>query len=160
MLNIDIIDGLNVSNIGDKFSKLVSPEAAQNKTAVFNYSSTSETNSEVIGSFTEDGHLKTFSCSKTVFNLSKKVLAEAEIKVLEKGLHFAPIQNTLFEPELRKDFEEFSRRMRCQWNFRNELNNNFSEIPAFRPKSGWKPPKGLASLQVLLSREEIDSTSR
>ena len=114
MLNIDIIEGLNVSNVGDKFSKLVSPEADQNKTAVFNYSSTSETNSEVIGSFTEDGHLKTFFCSKTVFNPSKKILTGAEIKVLEKGLHFAPIQKTLYEPELRKDFEEFSRRMRCK----------------------------------------------
>ena len=41
MLNIDIIEGLNVPNVDDKFSKLVSPETDQNKTAVFNYSSTS-----------------------------------------------------------------------------------------------------------------------
>ena len=33
-----------------------------------------------------------------------------------------------------------------KWNFRNEPTNNFSEIPAFSPKSGWKPPKGHASL--------------
>ena len=39
--------------------------------------------------------------------MSKKILTEAEIKVLEKGLDFAPIQKTLNEPELRKDFEEF-----------------------------------------------------
>ena len=50
--------------------------------------------------------------------------------MLEKGLDFAPIQKTLNEPELRKDFEEFSRRMRCKWNFRNEPTNNFSEISA------------------------------
>ena len=62
--------------------------------------------------------------------------------MLEKGLDFAPIQKTLNEPELRKDFEEFSRRFRCKWNFRNKPTNNFSEIPACSPKSGWKPPKG------------------
>ena len=117
MLNIDITEGLNVSNVGDKFSKLVPPETDQNKTAVFNYSSTSEKNSEAIGSFTEDGHLKTFFCSKAVFSPSKKILTQAEIKVLRKGIYFAPIQKTLNEPEPRKDFEEFSHRMRCKWKF-------------------------------------------
>ena len=74
--------------------------------------------------------------------------------MLEKGLDFALIQKTLNEPEIRKDFEEFSLRMRFKWNFRNEPTNNFNEIPAFRPKSGWKPPKGHASLEVFLSRVE------
>ena len=74
--------------------------------------------------------------------------------MLEKGLDFAPIQKILNEPELRKDFKEFSRRMRCKWNFRNEPTNNFSEIAAFRPKSEWKRPKGHASLEVFLSRVE------
>ena len=95
MLDIDVNEGLNVSNVGDKFPKLVPPETDQNKTAVFNDSSTSEKNSEAIGSFTEDGHLEGYFCSKTIFNLSKKILTKAEIKVLEKGLDFAPIQKTL-----------------------------------------------------------------
>ena len=64
------------------------------------------------------------------------------MKVLEKGFDFAPIQKTLNGPELKKDFEECSRRMRCKWNFRNEPTNNSSKTRAFRPKSGWKPPKG------------------
>ena len=72
MSNIDIDEGLNVCNVGDKFPKLVPPETDQNKTAIFNDSSTSGKNSEAIGSFTEDGRLKRFVCSKTVFNLSKK----------------------------------------------------------------------------------------
>ena len=42
MLNIDINECLNVSNVGDKFPKFVPPEADQNKTAVLNDSSTSE----------------------------------------------------------------------------------------------------------------------
>ena len=36
MLNIDINEGLNVFNVGDKFPKLVPPETDQNKTAVLN----------------------------------------------------------------------------------------------------------------------------
>ena len=49
--------------------------------------------------------------SDTVFNLSNKVLSDTEIRVFEKGLDFAPIQNKLSEPELRKDFKKFCRRM-------------------------------------------------
>ena len=44
--------------------------------------------------------------------------------------------------------------MRCKWHFCNELSKNFSEKPAFRPKSVRKTPKGHASLQVFLSRLE------
>ena len=51
---------------------------------------------------------------KKIFNLSKKIVTEAEIKLLEKGLEFAPIQKTSNEPELRNDFQEFSRRLRCK----------------------------------------------
>ena len=40
---------------------------------------------------TETSRLKGCFCSETVFNLSKKVLTEAEIKVLGKGLDYANI---------------------------------------------------------------------
>ena len=36
-----------------------------------------------------------YFCSYIVFNLSKKVLSETEIKELEKGLDFAPIHHSL-----------------------------------------------------------------
>ena len=42
VLNVDFYKGLNVSNVGDKFPKVVPPETDQNKTAVFNDSSMSE----------------------------------------------------------------------------------------------------------------------
>ena len=89
-----------------------------------------------------------------LFNLSYKILTETEIKVLEKGLDFAPVQRTLNEPESRKEFEEFCRRIRCKWHFRNEVSETFSEIPAFRSKSSWFPPKGHASLKIFLSQLE------
>ena len=103
---------------------------------------------------TDEGRLSGVFCSKTVFDLSHKILTEIEIKVFKKGLDFAPIQRTLNEPELRKDFEEFCRRMRCKWHFRNEVSETFSEIPAFRPKLSWLPPKGHASLEIFLSQLE------
>ena len=58
---------------------------------------------------------------QTLFNLSKKVLTNIEIKVIEKGLDYAPIKNKINEPELRRDFEGFCRRMRLKWHFRNEF---------------------------------------
>ena len=83
-----------------------------------------------------------------MFNLSKKVLTDVEIKVLEKGLDYAPIQKKINEPELRRDFEEFCGRMRLKWYFRNEPSPYFKEAPVFAPKLTWKPPKGHPNLEV------------
>ena len=93
-------------------------------------------------------------CSKTVFNLRHKIITETETKVLEKGLDFAPVQRTLNESELRKDFEEFCRRMRCKWHFCNEVSETFSGLPAFRSKLSWLPSKGDVSLEIFLSQLE------
>ena len=60
---------------------------------------------------TDEGCLQGSFCSKKVFNLSQRVLSEVEIQVLDKRLDFAPIQRSINEPEQRKDFEDFSRRM-------------------------------------------------
>ena len=44
------------------------------------------------GTVTDEGRLQGLLCSKTVFNLSQRLLSEIEIQVLEKGLDFALIQ--------------------------------------------------------------------
>ena len=71
---------------------------------------------EVLGDniteITSGNHLKGYLCSDTIFNLSHRVLSDAEIKIFEKDLGFTPIQRKINEPELRKNFEEFCRRMR------------------------------------------------
>ena len=77
-----------------------------------------------------------------------------EVNILEKGLDFTPIQNKINQLELRKDFEEFCRRTRTKWYFSNDVSENFSEKPAFIPKSKWKPPRGHPSLEVFLSQIE------
>ena len=46
------------------------------------------------------------------------------------------------------------RRMRIKWYFRNEISENFSEVPAISPKSSWKPPQGHPNLEVYLSQVE------
>ena len=50
--------------------------------------------------------------SDTIFDLSMKVLSEAKMKVFPKRLDFAPIQNNINGPKLRKDLEKVCRRMR------------------------------------------------
>ena len=103
---------------------------------------------------TYENRLTGYFCSDTVFNLSKMVLSDAEIKVLEKGLDYAPIQNKINEPELRWDFENFCRQVRLKWFFRKEPTPSFSETPAFKTKSSWNPPKEHLCLEVYLSQVE------
>ena len=84
---------------------------------------------------TYENRLTGYFFSGTVFNLSKKVLSDAEIKVLEKGLDYVPIQNKINESELTQDFENFCRQMRPKLFFRNEPTPSFSETPGFKTKS-------------------------
>ena len=103
--------------------------------------------------------IKGYFCSDTVFNLSNKVLSQTEISVLEKGLGFVPKLNMIYEADLRRDFNKFSRKMRCKWYFRNDPSEEFSEIPAFRPMSSWKPPAGDPCVKLFLSKMEHELLS-
>ena len=115
-----------------------------------------EVSGDNITEITSSNCLKGHFCSDTIFNLSHRVLSDAEVKILDKGLDFALIQRKTNEPELRKDFEEFCRRMRIKWHFWNEPTSDFGNIPAFAPKSAWKPNKGHPNLEVFLSQVEFD----
>ena len=101
---------------------------------------------------TNEGRLEGYFCSDTVFNLSRKVLTDSENRILEKGLDFVPIQNKINEPELRSDFEDICHKMRTKWHFRNEPTPEFSETPAFSPKSTWKPSMGHPNVEVFLNQ--------
>ena len=67
-----------------------------------------------------------YFCYDTVLNLSDTVLTDIEIKILEKGLDFAPIQRKMNEPELRQNFAKFCRQMRTKWFFKDEPTLQFS----------------------------------
>ena len=103
-----------------------------------------------------NGRLEGYFCSKSVFNLSKNVLTETEICVLEKGLGFTPTPTKINETDLKADFNEFARKMRCKWFFCNEPTENFSEAPAFCVKSNWNPPKGHPVIEIFLSKLETE----
>ena len=122
------------------------------------YSTTFEKSAEVLEEEVQSPitsrRLKDYFCSDTVFNLGKKVLTETEIGVLKRGLGFVPTPNLIDEENLRRDFDDFSRKMRCKWYFRNELSDYFSEVPAFKPKSLWKPPAGHPCVELFLSKLE------
>ena len=100
--------------------------------------------------------LERYFCSKSVFNLSKKVLTENEIRVLEKGLAFDPTPTKINEADLRADFNEFARKMRCRWFFRNEPTVSFSEAHAFGVKLNWNSRKGHPAMEIFLSKLEIE----
>ena len=85
--------------------------------------------------------LKGYFCADPVFNLGQKALTEIKIKVLERGLGFAPTPNLINEADLRRDLKNFRRKIGCRWYFSNEPSDNFSNVPAFRPKFQWKPLK-------------------
>ena len=44
--------------------------------------------------------------------------------------------------------------MRIKWHFWNEISKDFTEVPAFSPKSTWNPPQGHPNLEVYLSQVE------
>ena len=88
-------------------------------------------------------------------NLSNKVLTEGKIKVIKKGLDFAPIQRKVNEPEcLGKILKNFCRRMRIKWHFQNDPTDNFSEKPVFSSKSLCEPPLSHPNLEGFLSQVE------
>ena len=71
-------------------------------------------------------------------------------------MDFARTPNIINEEDLRRDFGEFSIKIKYKWNFRDEPSLNFSEVPAFRPKSNQKPPPGHTCVEWFLSKLESE----
>ena len=92
-----------------------------------------EVSGDNITEIRSSNRLKGDFCTDTIFILSHRVLSDAEIKILEKGLDIAPIQRKINELELRKDSEEFCRRIKIKCHFRNDPTSDFSNIPALLP---------------------------
>ena len=75
------------------------------------------------------------------------MLTEIERNFLEKDLDYAHIQNKISELKFKQDFQEFCRKMRLKWHFRNETTPEFSTTPAFNPKSTRKPRNSSPGLE-------------
>ena len=114
----------------------------------------SVTQEEPITRTDNNGRMNGYSCSDLVFNLSHKVLPNLEIDILGKGIGFSLTTTFINEVDLTRGSVNFAKKMRCKWFFCNEPTEDFSEIPAFRIKSNWSPPKGHPALEMFLSQME------
>ena len=106
----------NTSNISEKIFDLdfLSSQDEDFVNTLEELQNRTEVLGDNITEITSSNRLKGHLCSDTIFNLRHRVLSDAEIKILEKGLNFAPIQRKINELELWKDFEEFCRRKRIK----------------------------------------------
>ena len=66
-----------------------------------------EVSGDSITEITSSNCLKGHFCSDTIFNSGHRVLSDAEIKIIEKGLDFFPIQKKINELELNKVLKNF-----------------------------------------------------
>ena len=73
-----------------------------------------KSNSVPLGRLGDDGHLKGYSCSDVVFNLSQRFLSELEIEVLSKALSFSPTPSFINEANLQRDFADFFEKNKVQ----------------------------------------------
>ena len=87
--------------------------------------------------------------SKNVINLSRRNLSSAEISLLSKGLKFVPTANKIDQAKLKRELEEYGRKLRLMWHFRNDERPFCKD--RFKPKSTFNPRNKDASIETYLS---------
>ena len=102
-------------------------------------------------SFREDGRIVGRFVGGNVVNLSQRAISDEEISLLSKGLKFSPVPADIDEAKLRQDMEEFKRRTRLRWYFKDKETNDIKNYNKFKPKSSWNPPKDDPLLESYLS---------
>ena len=61
----------------------------------------------------------------------------SEISLLSKGLKFVPSANKIDRAKLKRELEEYGRKLRLMWHFRNDERTLSTD--KFRPKSSFNP---------------------
>ena len=90
--------------------------------------------------------------SKNVFNLSRRNLSPPEISLLSKGLKFVPSANKIDRAKLKRELEEYGRKLRLMWHFRNDERNFTAD--RFRHKSSFNPRNKDTIIETYLSCSE------
>ena len=85
--------------------------------------------------------------SKNVINLSRRNLSASEISLLSKGLKFVPTANKTDRAKLKAELEEYGRKLRLMWHFRNDERS----FAADRPKSSFNPRNKDVIIETYLS---------
>ena len=75
--------------------------------------------------------------SKNVINLSRRNLSVPEVLLLSKGLKFVPTTNKIDRAKLKTELEEYGRKLRLMWNFRNDERSFVAD--RIRSKSSFNP---------------------
>ena len=99
--------------------------------------------------FLNKTRLKGKFVSKNVINLSRKNLSRSEISLLSKGLNFVQLANKIIRAKLEREMEEYGRRLRLMWHFRND-ERTFS-TDKFRWKSSFDPRNKDAIIETYFS---------
>ena len=90
--------------------------------------------------------------SNNVINLSRRYLSPAEISLLSKGLKFVPTANKIDQAKLKRELEEYGRKLRLMWHLR------YGERPfsqeRFKPRSTFYPTNKDAVIETYLSCPE------
>ncbi|CAI5961980.1 unnamed protein product [Closterium sp. NIES-65] len=83
-----------------------------------------------------------------VHNLSRRQLSEDELAGLALGLKFIPTPPSLDHEQLRQAVEQFQRRVRLAWQFRDSRR----PVPRFRvPRPSWQPSSGPEEVEEYLA---------
>ena len=98
----------------------------------------------------EGNRYKVNFLSPNVINLSKRNLTKNEISLLSKGLQFVPTPKHFNKALLREELENFGRKLRLKWFFRND-ERQFNINP-FKQKSKFNPGKNDAAIEFYLSQ--------
>ena len=85
----------------------------------------------------------------SVHILSRRNLSWSEISLLSKSLKFVPSANEIDRAKLKRELEEYGRKIRLMWYFRND-ERSFS-TDKFRPKSSFNPRNKDTIIETYLS---------
>ena len=97
--------------------------------------------------------------SDNVVNIASRVLTQAEVSLLSKGLKFCPTPKELDWSAVKRAVKEFCRKIKCIKDYFEdqasygvkELNQNFKQ---FKEKSSWVPNKVGPTIEVYCSKLE------
>ena len=87
--------------------------------------------------------------SKNVINPLEGIPLQRNFPFNKKGLKFVPTANKIDQAKLKKELEEYGRKLRLMWHFRND-ERPFSQ-ERFKPKSTFNPRNKDAVIETYLS---------
>ena len=87
--------------------------------------------------------------SKNIINLSRRILCSGKISLFTNRLKFVPTANKIDQAKLKRKPEEYSRKLRLMWHFRND-ERPFSQ-ERFKPKLTFHPRNKDGIIETYLS---------